>query len=150
MNRKLQVSISSGFVASVLLISNALSEEVNRTISIASPTCGGTFSCEAIRDNQCFFTVKGAAKNLQDGDYVSLMLKIAGGAEWWQGGNSVGFKQDFDDSWAIGMVSVDPAGISKNFVGRVIITDSPLVPGHKYSVIPKNFGTSAFCQWTLQ
>ncbi|MCB2261866.1 MAG: hypothetical protein LGR52_02840 [Candidatus Thiosymbion ectosymbiont of Robbea hypermnestra] len=152
MNRIVKLGLGMGFLASMLASSNALSQESSRTINITSPSCGGTFSCEAVRGNECFFTVQGTANGLTDGDYVSLLLKIVGGREWWQGGNSVGYNEDFSDSWIISMVSVDPTGISRNFVGRAIVTRGPQRSGRKYSRFPSDvaISTSAFCQWTLQ
>jgi len=128
-----------------------------RSVSITSPKCGESFNCEstrydAIRDKkQCFFTVSGSASNLQDGDYLSLFLKISGGGKWWQSGNSLKYEDDFEGDWTVSMVSVDLNGISQSFSAKAIISKQSYPSGKTHSQLPDNVAKSdGVCKWTLQ
>jgi hypothetical protein len=120
-------------------------EDIERKVSITLPKCGGTFRCESIRDNQCFFTVKGTSSNIQEGEFISIMLKFPSGEEWWQGGNSLSKDEFIGDDWTISMISVDPNGISKYFNLRAIVTEKPLLSGMQYTDLPPYLAVSTIC-----
>ena len=124
-------------------------EDIERTVSITFPKCGGTFKCESIEGNQCFFTVKGTSSNIQKGEFISIMLKIAGGDKWWQGGNSLSKDEFIGDDWTISMISVDPRGISKYFNIKAIVTENSMPSGMEYSNLPPHLAASPICQLQL-
>jgi hypothetical protein len=133
--------LTSIFVSSVAF--------ADRKISITKPI--NTFSCESVRDNQCFFTVRGTATGLEDGDYISVLLQLAGGKEWWQGGNSVRYRNGSKkNSWTISMISVDPSSEFKNYVATAIVTRKPLLSGKKYSDLPSYLVSSVSYDLSLK
>ena len=64
-------------------------QNTRTSISVTSPQHGSRIKCEAIKEQQCFFTAQGTASNLGTGRYISLMLRVPGGIEWWHPGNSI-------------------------------------------------------------
>jgi hypothetical protein len=79
-------------------------QNTSTSISITSPQHGSRIQCQAITNRQCFFTVQGKASNLGEGRYISLMLRVPGGAEWWHSGNSI---SPTSNTWNTSMISVD-------------------------------------------
>ncbi len=110
-------------------------KQAQKSVSITSPK--GKFQCDTITENKCFFSVKGKASNLKDGDYLSVLLTSSGNT-WWQGGESIKYGSVFNTEWIVMMVSVDPNGETKNWVLRAMITQKPEDPGTTWPEFPTN------------
>lgn len=134
----------------ITTIKNAMASIKQRQVSISGPVDNGQIICDSVEGNQCFFTVRGSSVNLQDGDFVSVMLQIAGGETWWQGSRSLEYGNDFTDNWVLSMLSVDPNGFSRQFNARVIVTDAPHSPGQNFRILPPSKAQSPVYNWTLQ
>jgi hypothetical protein len=118
------------------------------SLSITTPVCGGKFKCSPTRGTQCFITVKGTASGLKSGDYVSLLMQLQGGVQWWVGGNSVAVDNIHNNSWTIGMVGLDTNSITKDFVALAVATNYPMQAGKQYNASPSSI-VSPSCDWTL-
>jgi hypothetical protein len=116
------------------------------SISITSPQHGSRIQCLAKKNNQCFFKVQGKASNLGKDKYISLMLQVPGGNQWWHSGNSI---RSTSSTWNISMISVDLGQSFDQVEAKVIVTTSSLPSGQTYQSLPAHEGESSTYLWLL-
>ncbi len=116
------------------------------TISITSPQHGSRIQCSRQSGGQCYFTVQGRVSNLSQGNYLSLMLTVPGGGQWWHSGNSI---NPTNNTWNISMVSVDPNTLSDRIEAVVIVTSNSIPPGEGFDSLPPHDYESARNIWLL-
>ncbi|MEI6263092.1 MAG: hypothetical protein WCR46_24790 [Deltaproteobacteria bacterium] len=121
----------------------------DRQVTIVTPKHDGTFQCEILTMNQCFFTMRGTALNLKEGDYLNIFLQVEDGNVWWRAGDPIAYKRDFVYDWSVPMLSIDPNRPFRRFVAIVLIAKEAIPPGKNYAVLPEHFAESPLCHFSL-
>jgi len=121
----------------------------NREVSIIKPFDKRIIQYDYTEGNRGFFTVHGSSAGLKKGDYVSILLKIPGGDEWWHAGDSIKYEEDFSKDWIISMLSVDLDRSYTNIIAIAIISNKKLPIGQTYNEIPTHYQKSKVFQWQL-
>lgn len=117
-----------------------------KVVTISTPQHDIRLECQQKRNNQCFFTVQGRVYNISTDKYLSLMLRVPGGDEWWHSGNSI---RPSNNTWVISMISVDLDKLYDRVEAKVIVTSSSIPSGKPFTELPANDGESATNIWLL-
>ena len=117
-----------------------------KVVTISTPQHDIRLECQQIRNNQCFFTAQGRVYNISTDQYLSLMLRVPGGDEWWHSANSI---RPSKSTWVISMISVDLDKLYDRVEAKVIVTSSSIPSGQTFKELPANQGESETNIWLL-
>ncbi|ACF13142.1 hypothetical protein Ctha_0673 [Chloroherpeton thalassium ATCC 35110] len=123
--------------------------QLSRRVTIEKPQNQSIIRYDYTEGNKGFFTATGLASGLKKGDYLSILLKVSGGEEWWCAGESMRYGDDFTGNWSMSMLSVDLKKSYRNIVGLAVISENKLQTGQTYKELPYFLQKSEVSHWII-